>query len=174
MQQVTCYTASADTLCNIKGDHIARHTENVVTYVCSCSQGVLMQQRLLQHAKVRRKVRVNVYTWYDLVFEWQLLLYCNGRLPMFRLIAPSNQRYSSHRSMNASRHISSKLPNCLRELVGNFGRHADEEFQHCRLKFYEQKIFNVSELIIEWIQIRKASWSGNKTIRQEIVDLSNA
>lgn len=162
MQQVTCYTASADTLCNIKGDHIARHTENVVTYVCSCLQGVLMQQRLLQHTKVRRKVRVNVYTWYDLVFEWQLLLYCNGRLPMFRLIAPSNQRYSSHRSMNASRHISSKLPN------------ADEEFQHCRLKFYEQKIFNVSELIIEWIQVRKASWSGNKTIRQEIVDLSNA
>lgn len=66
-------------------------------------------------------------------------------------------------------------PNCLRGLVGNFGRHAD--FHHCRLKFYEQKIFNVSELIIEWIQVRKASWSGNKTsttIRQEIVDLSNA
>lgn len=68
-------------------------------------------------------------------------------------------------------------PKCLRGFVGNFGRHADEEFQHCRLKFYEQKISNVSELIMEWIQIRKASWSGNKTstnIRQEIVDLSNA
>lgn len=29
MQQVTCYTASAGRLCKIKGDHIARRTENV-------------------------------------------------------------------------------------------------------------------------------------------------
>lgn len=68
-------------------------------------------------------------------------------------------------------------PNSLHGSVDNFGPHADEEFQRCRLKFYEQKIFNVSELIIEWIQVRKASWSGNKTsttIRQETVDLSNA
>ena len=68
-------------------------------------------------------------------------------------------------------------PNSLRGFVGNFGRHADKQFQHCQLKFYGQKTFNVSELIIEWIQVRKASWSGNKistTIRQEIVDLSNA
>lgn len=57
-------------------------------------------------------------------------------------------------------------PNCLRGFVGNFGRHADEEFQHCRLKCYEQKIFNVSELIIEWIQFWKASWSGNCRSKQ--------